>query len=61
MCLQTRRPDRRPPNIPVQTPRKTERNPEEKHRPPRPLANKQTGANHEVSETVHNLYRINRF
>ena len=42
MCLQTRRPDRRPPIVPVQTPSKTERNPEEKHHPPRTLANKQT-------------------
>ena len=46
--------------VPVHTPRKTERNPEEKHRPPRTLANKQTGGNHEGSETIHNLYRINR-
>ena len=35
---------------------KTERIPEEKHYPPRTLANKQTGANHEVSETIHNLF-----
>jgi len=60
MCLQTRRPDRRPPIVPVQTPSKTERSPEEKHRPPRTLANKQTRVNYEVPETIHNLYRINR-
>ena len=52
MCLQIRRPDRRPPTVPVQTPRKTERNPEEKHRPPRTLANKRTGVNHGVPETI---------
>ena len=33
---------------------------EEKHCPPRTLANKQTGVNHKVSETIRNLYRINR-
>ena len=32
-----------------------------KRYPPRTMANKQTGVNHEVSETIRNLYRINRF
>jgi len=35
-------------------------NPEEKHRPPWTLPNKQTRVNYEVPETIHNLYRINR-
>jgi len=46
--------------VQVQTPSKTERDPEEKHGPPRTLANKQTRVNYKVPETIHNLYRINR-
>jgi len=59
-CVCKRRPDHRPPTVAVQTASKSERNPEEKHRPPRSLANKQRRVNYEVPETIHNLERINR-